>query len=91
MSGSVTEWPVLRSSCDPGSERFGANAAAMAALIDDLRAVQQQTALGGTEAARQRHVERGKLLVRDRIDAVLDPGSPLLELSPLGGTWHVRR
>jgi 3-methylcrotonyl-CoA carboxylase beta subunit len=55
----------------------------MTALIDDLRRVQARTALGGGEAARRRHVERGKLLARQRIDALLDPGAPLLELSPL--------
>ena len=43
----------------------------------------QRVALGGGERARQRHVDRGKLLPRERVDALLDPGSPFLELSPL--------
>ena len=55
----------------------------MSALVDELRDVRRRTALGGSEASRRRHVERGKLLVRDRIDALLDVGSPLLELSSM--------
>jgi 3-methylcrotonyl-CoA carboxylase beta subunit len=74
---------MLTSSCDAASDRFGANRDGMAALVADLRAAQARAALGGSESARQRHVERGKLLARQRVDALLDPGSPLLELSPL--------
>ena len=75
--------PRLSSTIDPTSDDFKANEAAMAAVIDDLRAVTAKARLGGSEAARDRHVSRGKLLVRDRIDTLLDPGSPFLELSPL--------
>jgi 3-methylcrotonyl-CoA carboxylase beta subunit len=53
------------------------------ALVDDLRARLATAALGGPERSRARHVERGKLLPRDRVDALLDPSSPFLELSPL--------
>jgi 3-methylcrotonyl-CoA carboxylase beta subunit len=53
------------------------------ALVADLRERLAATARGGSEQARQRHVARGKLLPRDRVDHVLDPGSPLLELAPL--------
>ncbi|GAA1688658.1 carboxyl transferase domain-containing protein [Microcella alkalica] len=60
-----------------------ANAAAMHALVDDLRARLAAAALGGPERSRERHVARGKLLPRDRIDALLDDGSPFLELAPL--------
>jgi 3-methylcrotonyl-CoA carboxylase beta subunit len=77
------EWPVLSSASDRGSERFRANHDGMAALLDDLRKVHERARRGGSESARQRHVERGKLLARDRIDGLLDPGAPLLELSPL--------
>ena len=59
------------------------NAAAHAELAADLADQLQRVALGGGERARQRHVERGKLLPRERVDALLDPGSPFLELSPL--------
>jgi 3-methylcrotonyl-CoA carboxylase beta subunit len=79
----VQGWPVLSSSCDPNSEQFVANAKAMSTLVDGLREISARTALGGPESSRQRHVDRGKLLPRDRVEAVLDPGSPFLELSPL--------
>jgi len=52
-------------------------------LVADLRAELARAALGGPERARARHAERGKLLPRDRVDALVDPGSPFLELSPL--------
>ena len=53
------------------------------ALVDDLRARRARVAAGGPEASRLRHVARGKLLARDRIDTLLDRGSPFLELAPL--------
>ncbi|WP_286987395.1 carboxyl transferase domain-containing protein, partial [Thiomonas sp. UBA7699] len=59
------------------------NAAALQALVDDLRARQARVAEGGGEAARAKHVARGKLLPRERVAALLDPGSPFLEFSPL--------
>src|SRR5919197_4966213 len=59
------------------------NDAAHRALVDDLRAELAAARLGGPERARKRHVERGKLLPRDRVDALVDPSSPFLELSPL--------
>lgn len=52
-------------------------------LVDELRAKLTTAALGGPERARERHVGRGKLLPRDRVDGLLDPGSPFLELAPL--------
>ncbi len=75
--------PRLTTSADPASTAFRENDAAMREAIDDLRRETGEAALGGGDAARERHVGRGKLLVRDRIDALLDPGSPFLELSPL--------
>ncbi|WP_243074538.1 carboxyl transferase domain-containing protein [Microbacterium sp. SS28] len=57
-------------------------------LVHELRARRAQAALGGPEKARTRHTERGKLLARDRIDALLDRGSPFLELAPLAG-WEL--
>ncbi|NKY56699.1 carboxyl transferase domain-containing protein [Nocardia flavorosea] len=59
------------------------NRAANQALVDELHRRLTETALGGPEKARQRHIDRGKLLPRDRVDQLLDPGSPFLELSPL--------
>jgi 3-methylcrotonyl-CoA carboxylase beta subunit len=77
------EAPALRSLADPASEAFKANAAAHEALAAELRDRLAAARPGGPERARQRHTERGKLLPRDRVDTLLDPGSPFLELSPL--------
>jgi len=74
---------ALRSSVDTRSEGFAANAAAMQAAVDDLRARVEAIKLGGGEAARKRHADRGKMLPRERVRALLDPGSPFLELSQL--------
>ena len=72
---------ALESTVDPRSDGFRANAAAMAGLVADLRTRAAKVALGGGEASRKRHVSRGKLLPRERIEALLDPGTPFLELS----------
>jgi 3-methylcrotonyl-CoA carboxylase beta subunit len=74
---------VLRSHVNPGSDEYAANARANEALAEDLRMQLDRVALGGGERARERHVSRGKLLPRERVDRLLDPGSPFLELSPL--------
>src|SRR6478752_5495961 len=55
-------------------------------LVDDLRSRLARVRQGGSESARKKHTDRGKLLVRDRVDRLLDPGSPFLELSPLAAT-----
>ena len=73
--------PVLQTLLDPRSDAFHANAAAMRALVADLREKSAAIAGGGDEAARKRHEGRGKLLPRERIRLLLDPGSPFLELS----------
>ncbi|MFN3708446.1 carboxyl transferase domain-containing protein [Microcella sp.] len=57
--------------------------ATMADLVDELRRKLATTALGGSESSRQRHIERGKLLPRERVDRLLDEGSPFLEIAPL--------
>ncbi|WP_394789452.1 carboxyl transferase domain-containing protein [Rhodoferax sp.] len=75
--------PVLETHLSPRSAEFQANAAAMRALVDDLRAKLAQAALGGGEAARAKHTARNKLLPRERVNQLLDPGTPFLELSPL--------
>src|SRR5579864_7868972 len=74
---------VLGSSVDPRSDAFRANAEAMGRLVNDLRAETARVDRGGTESARGKHRARGKLLPRDRVAALVDPGSPFLELSPL--------
>ncbi len=81
--------PVLRSRLDPKSPETRANHEAMATLVADLRARQTALTTGGAagdERSIARHRERGKLLVRERIDRLLDPGSAFLELSPLAAT-----
>ena len=75
--------PVLASNLSPRSEDFKANAAAMRALVDDLNARLAQVALGGGEAARAKHTARGKLLPRERVEMLLDPDTPFLEVAPL--------
>src|ERR1700736_2275247 len=59
------------------------NRSAHTALVEQLRGKLATAALGGSERSRARHVERGKLLPRERVDGLLDPGSPLLEIAPL--------
>jgi 3-methylcrotonyl-CoA carboxylase beta subunit len=76
---------VLRSTANPGSEEYRANLQVNRALVEDLCATQARLALGGGERARARHAARGKLLPRERVDRLLDPGAPFLELSPLAG------
>ncbi|MEM6946821.1 MAG: carboxyl transferase domain-containing protein [Pseudomonadota bacterium] len=75
--------PVLNSKIVVGSEAFAANARAMEDLVADLRQRTAAAALGGPEASRKRHVDRGKLLPRDRVNRLVDPGSPLLEIGAL--------
>jgi len=74
---------TLNTSVNPASEDFRSNAAAMQALVDDLHARSASVARGGPESARDKHRARGKWLARERIDALLDAGSPFLELAPL--------
>ncbi len=71
------------SKLDAHSADFKANAAAMAALCDTLKARRAEAALGGNEKSRARHTARGKLLPRERVLRLLDLGAPFLELSPL--------
>ena len=84
----------IQSTIDPDSAEFATNTAAMKALVADLQAKLEAAMQGGSEEARERHVARGKLLARARIDLLLDPGTPFLELSPLaahamyGGDVH---
>jgi 3-methylcrotonyl-CoA carboxylase beta subunit len=74
---------VLESKLNARSAEFLANATAMRAVVVDLNAQIDKAALGGGDAARAKHLARGKLLPRDRVGMLLDPGTPFLELSPL--------
>ncbi len=74
---------TLKTNLNARSAEFRAYAGAMSALVADLRAKIDQVALGGGEAARAKHVARGKLLPRERVRTLLDAGSPFLELSQL--------
>ena len=84
----------LHSSIDPSSPDFTRNADAMRGLVADLREKLAQVAGGGGEASRNRHTSRGKMLARERVDLLVDPGTSFLELSPLaahglyGGDVH---
>jgi 3-methylcrotonyl-CoA carboxylase beta subunit len=74
---------ILSSSIDKNAADFRVNAERMRALVSELQARRAEAALGGSERSRERHVSRGKLLPRDRVMTLIDPGSPFLELSPL--------
>ena len=73
----------LQSKLNPRSEEFRGNAAAMQLLVDDLNAKLARIAEGGGAAARAKHLGRGKLLPRERVERLLDPDTPFLEIAPL--------
>ncbi len=75
--------PIISTKIDASSDPFQANASHMRALADELRANAEKISLGGGEEARKKHTARDKLLPRDRVTALLDPGSPFLEFSQL--------
>ena len=74
---------ILTSLINPRSDQFRANEAAMQAEVDRLHQLLETVAAGGGDKARERHESRGKLFVRERIDHLIDEGSPFLELSAL--------
>lgn len=80
--------PVLRSSINTKSETFIANAEHMQAQVNDLLEKIEQICKGGGEKAAERHVSRGKLLPRDRINALIDDDTPFLEIGQLAA-WEV--
>ena len=81
---------TLKSKLNPTSDEFRANAAALQSAVDDLRVIAKKLAEGGGEEARRKHLGRGKLLPRERVQRLLDPGTPFLELSQLAahGMYH---
>ena len=80
--------PVIQSKINTHGDEFKANAERMKLLVADLRGKVVQVRAGGSASSRQRHVDRGKLLPRDRVDQLLDPGSPFLEFSQLAA-WDM--
>ena len=79
---------VIKSAINPRAEDFCANAEHMRGLVSDLRAKAAQVAEGGGQRARDKHVARGKLLPRERVDRLLDPGTPFLEIGQLAA-WDM--
>ena len=75
--------PVLKSTLDTSGEKFSSNRQAMEALLEELRQKSASAALGGPERSRERHTERGKLLPRERVERLIDPGAPFLEIGAL--------
>ena len=75
--------PVLKSTLDTSGEKFSSNRQAMEGLLEELREKTATAAKGGSERARTRHTERGKLLPRERVERLLDPGAPFLEIGAL--------
>ena len=76
---------VLKTTIDVRSEAYKENAETMRGLVEALRELVHRIKEGGGEKARARHLSRGKLLPRDRVRTLLDPGSPFLEFSQLAG------
>src|SRR5262249_49541788 len=87
---AIREWRMglLPTYVDVKSAEFQRNAEVMRRLLDEFATRQEQVRQGGSERARQRHVERGKLLPRERVELLLDPGTSFLELSTLAG-WDM--
>ncbi|MFM2399359.1 MAG: hypothetical protein RL341_1516 [Pseudomonadota bacterium] len=75
--------PIFETKLNPRAADFQSNAQAMRLLVDDLKAKLAQIELGGGDAARAKHTARGKLLPRDRVQMLLDPGTPFLEIAPM--------
>ena len=74
---------VIKTKLDPSSSSWVENAAHMRTLVDELRSETEKAALGGPERSRERHVARGKLLPRERVERLLDPATPFLEIGAL--------
>ncbi|MGC1466896.1 MAG: carboxyl transferase domain-containing protein [Pseudolabrys sp.] len=83
MRPGSRDLPILNSTIDRTAAEFRANAERMRGLVAELNERRTRASLGGSDKARERHVGRGKLLPRDRVMSLIDPGSPFLELSPL--------
>ena len=80
--------PRIETKIDCESDEYRQNAEANVALAEDLRALSEQVLTGGSARSRERHLKRGKLLPRDRINTLIDDDSPFLELGQLAA-WQV--
>ncbi len=89
MRGAAPEATVLRSVLDPRSEEYRTGREAMLASLADVRAVWARVLAAGGEAYVARHRGRGKLLARERVELLVDPDGPFLELSALAGAHAV--
>ena len=74
---------ILQTAVDKNSDGFKENAAALGELTQKIAQLHEKAAEGGSQKARDKHVQRGKMLVRDRVTALIDPGTSFLELSAL--------
>ena len=83
LQNNQTDMPSIKSKLDTSSPGFKANAGQMRAVVAELHAHSAKVSDGGGKDANAKHTARGKLLPRDRVKALLDPGSPFLEFSPL--------
>ncbi|MBS4070218.1 MAG: hypothetical protein KGZ90_02755, partial [Algoriphagus sp.] len=75
----------LKSLLDTASEEFRANETHYRQKVDELHALRKVQRVGGPESARARHVKKGKILPRERVERLIDPGTPFLELGELAG------
>ncbi|CAG9995772.1 unnamed protein product [Clonostachys byssicola] len=75
----------IQTNVDPTSEEFKENEKSMAAVMARIETLSQQIQKGGPEKARQKHLQRKKMLPRDRVTALIDPGTTFLELAPMAG------
>ena len=73
--------PVFKTKIDLNSDDYQRNSERMSKLVGDLREKMEKNSIGGSGEARKKHIERGKLLPRERVNLLLDPGSPFLEFS----------
>ena len=75
--------PAFKTNIDLHSDDYQRNAERMSTLVGDLQEKMNNTSIGGSEEARKKHIKRGKLLPRERVNLLLDSGSPFLEFSQL--------
>ena len=80
----------MKSLLDSGSDDFRANDVSYREKVDELHALRLKQRVGGPEKARKRHVDKGKILPRERIERLIDPGTPFLELGELAGALRAR-
>ncbi|CAF2406470.1 unnamed protein product [Rotaria sp. Silwood2] len=85
LSSAVKNYNQLPTTCDPQSDIYKSNYEAMTKTVGELKTIIKRITLGGNTEARERHTSKNKLLVRDRVDKLLDPNTPFLEFSQLAG------